>query len=105
MAHLGKLLREGGSPDETHPNSQKIVLIGKPGKDLSLVKGWRPIALSNCIHKLCEKVVADELQGARHEGLLFYGAFGGRKGVSFMDELALAVVTESGKLVLFRSKA
>ena len=39
----------------------KVVMIPKPGKDHTQLKGWRPINLINCVCKLGEKVVADEL--------------------------------------------
>ena len=45
-----------------------MVFILKPKKDHKTAKGWRPINLINCIRKLAEKVVADELQ----EAGLFY---------------------------------
>ena len=41
-----------------------MVFIPKPNKDHKLAKGWRPINLINCIGKLAEKIVADELQDA-----------------------------------------
>ena len=39
-----------------------VVMISKGGKDLSRAKGWRPIVLINCLLKLMDKVVANELQ-------------------------------------------
>ena len=40
----------------------KVVFIPKPNKDHKAAKDWRPINLINCIGKLAEEVVADELQ-------------------------------------------
>jgi len=40
----------------------RVVMIPKPGKNYEEVKGWRPINLINCIGKVMEKVVRDELQ-------------------------------------------
>ena len=68
----------GGSiPDSW--KEMRVVLIPKPGRDLTKTKSWRPINLINCIGKLGEKVVADELQEA---DLLNGGQFGGVKGRS-----------------------
>ena len=39
----------------------KMVMIPKPGKDHTMVKGWRPIVLANTVGKLAEKVIAEEL--------------------------------------------
>lgn len=39
-----------------------MVMIPKTGKDLSKAKSWRPIVLINCLLKLMDKVVANELQ-------------------------------------------
>ena len=39
-----------------------MVLIPKPGRDLTKTKNWRPLNLINCIGKLGEKVVADRIQ-------------------------------------------
>ena len=46
----------------------KVIMISKPSKDHSQIKGWRHINLINCIEKLSEKVVVDHLQ----KGGLFY---------------------------------
>ena len=40
----------------------RVVLIPKPGRDLTQTKNWRPLNLINCIGKLGEKVVADRIQ-------------------------------------------
>ena len=60
----------------------RVVLIPKPGRDLTKTKSWRPINQINCIGKLGEKVVADELHEA---DLLHGGQFGGVKGRSALE--------------------
>ena len=71
---------EGKIPKEWQ--NSKVVFIPKPNRDLALLKAWRPITLINCIGKLGEKVVADELQQA---GLPHRHQFGGVKGRSAID--------------------
>jgi len=39
-----------------------MVMIPKPGKDYTAVKGWRPFVLANTVGKLAEKIIAQELQ-------------------------------------------
>lgn len=67
-----------------------MVLIPQPGKDLTLTRNWRPLNVINCMGKLAEKVVADQVQeyGSRvfHDGQ--YGLVQGR---SAMDVLYSAV--------------
>ena len=60
----------------------KVVFIPKPGKDHTQLKAWRPITLINCIGKLGEKVVAEELQEAK---LLHRHQFDNIKGRSAID--------------------
>ena len=61
-------LKEGRIPEEWQKS--KVVFIPKPYKDHQVSKGWRPTNPTNCIDKLAEKVVADELLEARlfHRG-------------------------------------
>ena len=73
-------LMEGKIPKEWQ--NSKVVFIPKPNRDLAILKAWRPITLINCIGKLGEKVVADELQQA---GLLHRHQFGSVKGRSAID--------------------
>ena len=67
--------------------SMKMVMIPKPGKDHTAVKGWRPIVLANTVGKLSEKVVAIELQ--RHDELWHDRAFAGRRGRGAIDSVML----------------
>ena len=46
--------------------NSRVVMISKPGKDHEKTKRWRLFNLINCMRKLEEKVVADELQGCSH---------------------------------------
>ena len=73
-------LMEGKIPKEWQ--NSKVVFIPKPNRALAHLKAWRPITLINCIGKLGEKVVADELQQA---GLLHRQQFGSVKGRSAID--------------------
>ena len=66
----------------------RVALIPKPERDLTKTKSWRPINLINCIGKLGEKAVADELQEAV---LLHGGQFGRVKGRSALEGVFKAV--------------
>ena len=63
----------------------KVIFIPKPNKDHKAAKGWRPI---NCIGKLAEKVVADELQEA---GLFHKCQYVGIKGRSALEAMTCAL--------------
>ena len=67
----------------------RVVLIPKPGRDLTRMKRWRPINLINFFGKLGEQVVADALQDA---GLLHGKQFGGVKSWSALEAVFRAVV-------------
>ena len=68
-----------------------VVMIPKTGKDLSRAKGWRPIVLINCLLKLMDKVVANELQNL----LVFHhGQCGSRKGKCAID-MTIQATTEA----------
>ena len=59
---LGKVvaaLRGGYIPDRWR--DMRVVLIPKPGRDLTPTKNWKPLNLINCMGKLGEKVVADRI--------------------------------------------
>ena len=64
-----------------------MVMIPKPGRDLTLTKNWRPINLINCVGKIEEKVVADCLQEIPcfHEG-----QYRGQKHRAVIGVVALA---------------
>ena len=85
-------LLEGKIPKKWQ--NSKVVFIPKPNRDLALLKAWRPITLINCIGKLGEMVVADELQQA---GLLHRHQFGRVKGRSAID----AVFREAQRVFFF----
>ena len=65
-----------------------MVFIPKPNKDHKAAKGWRPINLINCIGKLAEKVVADELQEA---GLFHKEQYRDIKGISALEAMTHAL--------------
>jgi len=71
----------------------KMVMIPKPGKYHTAVKGWRPIVLANTVGKLAEKIVAQELQ--KHDELWHERAVAGRKGRGAIDSVvAMAMIAE-----------
>jgi len=65
-------------------------MIPKPGKDHREAKAWRPINLINCVGKLAEKVVANDLQQVAE--LFHKHQFGCRRGRSATEALFRAVV-------------
>jgi len=67
--------------------AMKMVMLPKPGKDHSRVRGWRPIVLANTVGKLGEKIIAQELQ--EREELWHEGAYAGRKGRGAIDSVML----------------
>ena len=67
----------------------KVVMIPKPEKDHKQLKGWRPMNLINCVCKLGEKMVADELQQA---GLFHRHQYGSVKGRSAVEPVFREVV-------------
>ena len=67
----------------------RVVLITKPGRDLTRTKSWRPINLINCVRKLGEKVVADALQDI---DLLYGKQFGGVKSRLALEAVFRSVV-------------
>ena len=79
------------NPDYLPPpwKGLNIVMIPKPGKDHSSIKGWRPIVLSNTCSTLGEKIIVDRLQRA-HKGF-HHLQYGSRKGRSATDAMALIV--------------
>ena len=68
----------------------KVVMIPKPGKDHQEARAWRPINLINCVGKLAEKVVANDLQQVA--GLFHKHQFRCQRGRSAMEALFRAVV-------------
>ena len=80
-----------------------MVLIPKPGRDLTQTKNWRPLNLINCIGKLGEKVVADRIQ-EEGRSILHHEQYGSVRGRSAVDVLYKSVVKarqclENGGLV------
>jgi len=76
--------------------NMKMVMLPKPGKDHTRVKGWKPIVLANTVGKLAEKIVAQRLQ--EREELWHERAFAGRKGRGAIDSVMLmAMLMEENK--------
>ena len=69
----------------------RVVLIPKPGRDLTQTKNWRPLNLINCIGKLGEKVVTDRIQ-EEGSSILHHQQYGSVRGRSAVDVLYRSVV-------------
>lgn len=82
MTQLAEELQKGRAPVEWQLS--KVVMIPKLGKDHAQLKDWRPINLINCVAKLEEKLVSDELQEAG-SALLHRHQFGSVKGRSALE--------------------
>ena len=89
---LGKVvsaLRGGYIPDRWR--DMRVVLIPKPGRDLTQTKNWRPLNLINCIGKLGEKVVANRIQ-EEGSSILHPQEYGSVRGRAAVDVLYRSVV-------------
>ena len=84
--------RGGYMPDRWW--DMRVVLIPKPGRDLTQTKNWRPLNLIKCIGKIGEKVVADRIQ-MEGRSLLHHQQYGSVRGRSAVDVLYKSVVTAS----------
>ena len=82
-------LRGGYIPDRWR--EMWVVLIPKPGWDLTQTKNWRPLNLINCKEKLGEKVVADRIQ-EEGSSILHHQQYGSVRGHSAGDVLYKSVV-------------
>ena len=93
MVQVGINLTMGSIPKEWQDS--KVVFIPKLGKDHTQLQAWRPMTLINCIRKIGEKVVAEEL----HEGnLLHRKQFGSVKSRSGIDAVFREVARVQGCL-------
>ena len=70
----------------------RVVLISKPGPDLTQTKNWRPLNLINCVGKLGQKVVADRMQ-AKGQQILHHQQYSSVRGCSAVDGLYKSVVS------------
>ena len=61
-----------------------VVLIPKPGRDLTQTKNWRPLNHINCVGKLARKVMADRIQ-AEGQQILHHQHYGWVPGRSAVD--------------------
>ena len=68
-----------------------MVLITKPGRDLTQTKNWWPLNLISCVGKLGEKVVADRIQEEREVALHHhqFGSVRGRAAVYVLYKLVM----------------
>ena len=82
-------LRGGYIPDRWR--EMRVVLIPKPGRDLTQTKNSRPLNLINCIDKLGEKVVADRIQ-EEGSSILHHQQYGSVRGRSAVDVQYKSVV-------------
>ena len=82
-------LRGGYIPDRWR--DMRVVLIPKPGRDLTQTKNWRPLNLINSIGKLGEKVVADRIQ-EEGSSILHHQQYGSVRGRSAVEVLYKSVV-------------
>jgi len=83
------------SPNPPPWEGLKMVMIQKPNKDHTTIKGWRPIVLSNTSSKLGEKCFANRLQSA-HQGFhhLQYGSRQNRSATAAMVITAIQIQRE-----------
>ena len=96
LGEVVSALRGGYIPDRCR--DMQVVLIPKPGRDLTQTKNWRPLNLINCIGKLGEKVVADRIQ-EEGSSILHHQQYGSVRGRSAVDVLYKSVVKASQCLV------
>ena len=82
-------LRGGYIPDRRR--EMRVVLIPKPGRDLTQARNWRPLNLIKCIGKLGEKVVGDRIQ-EEGSSILHHQQYGSVHGRSAVDVLYKSVV-------------
>ena len=94
MVQVATNLVTGTIPREWQDS--KMVFIPKLGKDHTQLKARRPITLINCIGKLGEKVVVEELQTGN---LLHRLQFGCVKGRSAIDAVFREVARVQGCLM------
>ena len=91
LGEIVAALRGGCIPDRWR--DMRVVLIPKPGRDLTQIKNWRPLNLINCMGKLGEKVVADRIQD-HGTSILHHPQYGSVRGRSAVDILYKSVVKE-----------
>ena len=89
LGEVGAALRGGYIPDRWR--DIRVVLITKPGRDLTQTKNWWPLNLISCVGKLGEKVVADRIQEEREVALHHhqFGSVRGRAAVYVLYKLVM----------------
>ena len=89
LGEIVAALSGGYIPDRWR--DMRVVLIPKPGRDLTQTKNWRPQNLINCVGKLGEKVVADRIQ-QEGSSILHHQQYASVRGRSAVDILYKSVV-------------
>ena len=85
--HLTRHIANGAKEGRcTKCIESRLVLLPKPGRDLSKVNSWRPISLINTISKWVDKWVAEDIQKEGGD-LLHEQQMGSRKGRLVQDAL------------------
>ena len=89
LGEVVRAIRGGYIPDRWR--DMWVVLIPKPGQDLTQTKNWRPLNLIDCFGKLGEKVIADRIQDDGGQ-ILHHQQYGSVRGRSAVDVLYKWVV-------------
>ena len=76
-------MAKGGNPKW---RDSRIILLPKPGRDLTKPNSWRPISLINTISKWVDKWAVEDMQKIGVD-LLYEKQMGSRKGRSAQDAL------------------
>ena len=76
-------MAKGGNP---RWRDSRIILLPKPGRNLTKPNSWHPISLINTISKSVDKWAAEDMQRVG-ENLLHEKQMGSRKGRSAQDAL------------------
>ena len=67
----------------------EIIMLPKPGRDLAIAKGWRPISLLSCLGKGLERIVAKRMAWLAIEHRVvpqqLFGALPGRSAVDLVS--------------------
>jgi len=88
LEDIGQMAQAGNKYyGEEEWRQMEMIIIPKPGRDHSKVKGWYPIVLLNTVGKLADKLIAEDMGNIRE--LFHERAFAGRKGRGAIDSVML----------------